>query len=391
VPKGFFRRADPLFEQKREERRHETAGRLIRIRVGAATAWFLFNCVFGLYGDHADFRQSLPLTGIYAAASLALYLGARRCPAVLRHSWMSLPLLDLSVIFLAQYRGTRIAWTPVGNAAFSVGILAILIVVAQLSMRVRNVLVTAAVAIALEVILMNRAGVGPYGWFASVIVLSTIGFSAAAAVEEFGILLRDVVTERARISREIHDTLAQGLAGICVQLENVATTLDDSPQTARRHLDRARDLARSSLAEARRSVWNLRQPLEAVALTDALDDAARRLTIDTGAHVQFDVIGAPRRLAAEVEANLLRIAQEALTNASKHANANNIEVQLRFERRHVFLRVRDDGRGFDTDVALAVDMTRFGLAGMRERAEQMGGSLHVWSQHGLGTEVTLAV
>jgi signal transduction histidine kinase len=181
------------------------------------------------------------------------------------------------------------------------------------------------------------------------------------------------------------------MAGICVQLENVATTLEDSPDVARKHLDRARGLARSSLAEARRSVWNLRQPTEAVALSAALYDAVQRLTVDTGAQVQFDVIGAPRRLSTEMEANLLRIAQEALTNASKHARASVIEVELRFERQHVFLRVRDDGRGFDPGVSFAVDMSRFGLTGMQERAEQMGGSLQVRSQRGLGTEVTLAV
>jgi signal transduction histidine kinase len=392
VFKGLYRRTDPLLEQKRQERRFETARRLIRIRIGAATAWFLFNGVFGLYGDHADLRRVLPVTAVYAAASLALYLASRRFPAVLRHSWMSIPLLDLWVIFLTQYLGTPVAWSPVGNAAFSVSILAILVVVAQLSMRIRNVFLTAGVAIVLEVILMMRAGLGPYGWFGALIVLSVIGVAAAAVVEEFSTLLRDVVDERARISREIHDTLAQGLAGICVQLEIVATTLKDSSDIAQEHLDRARGLARSTLAEARRSVWDLRQPVEpAAALERALQEAVQRVTIGTRARIQFDVSGVPRRLSADVEANVLRIAQEALANASKHADASTIQVKLRFEPRRVFLRVTDDGRGFDPEGSFAIDVPRFGLTGMLERAEQVGGSLEVRSEEGFGTEVTLAV
>ena len=386
------RQPQPLLEQKRQERRYETAGRLIHIRMAAATIWFLFNCVFGLYAGYDELAVNVPVTGVYGALSLALVLASRGSSIVLRHSWMAIPLLDLPVIFLAQLRGIPIAGTPIGYACFSIGLLAILVVVAQLSMRVRNVLLTTAVAIVVEIVLMIRGGLGPYWWIAALIVLSTIGFAASSVVDEFSILLRDVVAERTRISREIHDTLAQGLAGICVQLEGVASTMRDSPEAAWQHLDRAREAARSSLDEARRSVWNLRQPSEAASLPHALHEAVQRLTTDTPAQVRFQVIGAPRRLPAVVEANVLRIAQEALTNASKHAGAGLIDVELRFlSGGHLFLRIRDDGRGFDPHGSFAAGASHFGLTGMHERAEQLGALLNVQSEKGRGTEITLAV
>lgn len=385
------RHPQPLLEQKRQERRYETAGRLIRIRITAATLWFLFNCVFGFYAGYDELAVNVPVTGVYWAISLALVLAGRGFSAVLRHSWLAIPFLDLPVIFLAQLRGIPIAGTPMGYACFSIGLLAILVVIAQLSMRVRNVLLTTAVAIVLEIVLLMRGGLGPYWWIAALIVLSTIGFAASAVVDEFSSLLHDVVAERTRISREIHDTLAQGLAGISVHLEGVASTMGDSPEAARRHLDRARETARSSLDEARRSVWNLRRPPEAVSLSHGLREAVQRLTADTPAQVRFRVIGTPRRLPAEVEANVLRIAQEALANASKHAGAARIDIELRFRRGgRLFLTIRDDGRGFDPDASFAA-ASRFGLTGMHERAEQLGAMLSVQSREGRGTEITLAV
>lgn len=200
------------------------------------------------------------------------------------------------------------------------------------------------------------------------------------------LLRRDLAAERTRIAREIHDTLAQGLAGVSLQLENVADTMGTSSDTARRHLDRARELVQSSLAEAREAIYCLRS---GSALPLALSAVAQRLSPETSARIGVQVTGAPRLLPPHVETNLVLIAQEAIRNAIKHADASEIHVVLRFESRRVLLCVRDDGRGFavDRDAGTA----HFGLEGMRERAGGIGGSLAVRTAPGLGTEIEVAV
>jgi signal transduction histidine kinase/ligand-binding sensor domain-containing protein len=201
-----------------------------------------------------------------------------------------------------------------------------------------------------------------------------------------------VLQERNRIAREIHDNLAQEILGISVQLEIVARTMASAPDAARKHLDRARALVRSSVAEARRYVWDLRsQSLDERDLPAALAEMTRRLTAESGVQTQFNVSGTFRPLAPQVENNLLRIGQEAVGNAVRHAQAKTVTVSLDFGAREVRLEVKDDGRGFD---AASYDGGRgghFGLVGMRERAEQMGGRAEVRSEPGQGTEVTVRV
>lgn len=199
-----------------------------------------------------------------------------------------------------------------------------------------------------------------------------------------------VLAERGRIAREIHDTLAQGFVGIGVQLETVAKLQSVSAELARQHLDRARILVRSSLAEARRSVWALRaQALERSDLAGALAEVARQLSgpIEVAVHVS----GSRRRLPAEVENNLLRIGQEALTNAVRHARAQQVRVDLRFGEGRVRLSVRDDGHGFDADSAQRASSEHFGLAGIRERVQNLGGELSLLSRQGEGAELIVEV
>ncbi len=195
-----------------------------------------------------------------------------------------------------------------------------------------------------------------------------------------------VLAERNRIAREIHDTLAQGFAGISVQLESVNETMIDSPGVAKNHLDKARTLVRTSLAEARRSVWDLRSTLlEEDDLAEALARIAQQLSAAGAAEVE--VTGDRRRLSAAIENNLLHIGREALTNAVKHAYASRIRVEINFEKELVRVRVRDDGRGFDTLSSNGAG--GFGLISMRERAEQIGANLSIESAPGEGTEVTV--
>jgi ligand-binding sensor domain-containing protein/signal transduction histidine kinase len=199
-----------------------------------------------------------------------------------------------------------------------------------------------------------------------------------------------VLGERTRIAREIHDNLAQEMAGLSIQLEVVARTMPPGADAAMSSLDRARRQVRHGIAEARRYVWDLRSPaLENNDLPTALAETARRLTHDTAIHAQVEVNGTFRPLAQSVEGNLLRIGQEAINNAVKHAQAQRILVNLVFDARRVQLIVRDDGRGFNNQVNGRDG--HFGLIGMKERAEQIGGTLSVQSSEGAGTEVVADV
>lgn len=201
-----------------------------------------------------------------------------------------------------------------------------------------------------------------------------------------------VIAERNRIAREIHDTLAQGFAGISVQLEVLNDRLHDAPTALRRHLDLARDLVRSSLDEARRSVWNLRaQALEESGLGEALGRLGQQLT--AGGKVRFDhrVEGIPRTLPVDVENSLLRIGQEAITNAVRHADASHITLLLTYLDEGVRIVVIDDGKGFDPDTVRPSMQGGFGVSGIRERAHAMHASLRIARESGRGTRLEISV
>jgi signal transduction histidine kinase len=195
-----------------------------------------------------------------------------------------------------------------------------------------------------------------------------------------------VLEERHRMSREIHDTVAQGLTGTSIHLESVAEMIYLAPEVANEHLSRARQLVRSSLAEARRLVWDLRpRILEGENLGTALTSMAREL--EKGTRIRVQVRGAVRPLPQPVESHLLRIGQEALTNAIKHAQAGQIRVDLRFAEECVRLRIKDNGRGFDTQAAAEADGGHLGLISLRERAAHIGARLTINSRPGGGTRV----
>lgn len=200
-----------------------------------------------------------------------------------------------------------------------------------------------------------------------------------------------VLQERNRMAREIHDTLAQGLTGIIIQLEAAQDMLADAPQAAMEHVVRAQDLARGSLTEARRSVQALRPlALEDADLATAIAQAAEQMTSGTGTRARVSVTGiAPDFLTADIQSNLLRIATEALTNALKHARADVVGIDLVYESDCVTLSVRDNGRGFVPHSPQTG--AGFGLTGMWERAERIGGKFNLVSHRGEGTEVKVVV
>ncbi|MFE9362498.1 sensor histidine kinase [Streptomyces sp. NPDC006978] len=200
-----------------------------------------------------------------------------------------------------------------------------------------------------------------------------------------------VADERSRLAAEIHDTLAQGLTGIIAQLQAVTST--DDPARSREHLDRASALARHSLGEARRSVHNL---VPSALERDDLPGALRRTVDDwagrTGARADLTVTGTVEPLHDEVGATLLRIAEEALANAARHAGAARAGVTLSYMGDEITLDVRDDGCGFDpAALPPRSGAGGFGLGGMRARAERIAGTVEVESEPGLGTAVSARV
>jgi len=201
-----------------------------------------------------------------------------------------------------------------------------------------------------------------------------------------------VLEERTRIAREFHDTLEQELAAITIQLDTVAAQFDDAPSEARQMLELARTMTRRSLFEARRSVWDLRSHLlENSNLVTALSEVTKLMATSSRLRVDVLTSGELRKLAAPVENNLLRIAQEALTNAIKHAQASQIIVKLDYEPSRVCLRVCDDGVGFDTTCHATIYGGHFGLLDMSERAEKIGGVFSMISASGQGTEIIVGV
>ena len=200
-----------------------------------------------------------------------------------------------------------------------------------------------------------------------------------------------VLQERMRLAREIHDTLAQGFVGIGSQLDALGIKLNgDDPRIVRQHLDVARKMVSHSLTEARRSVMDLRaSELDGQSLATAVIVGTQQWVAGSAVRVSVEVSGDPRKLSQDIEHNLLRIAQEAVTNALKHADPRMIWVKLEFENSRVRLRIKDDGRGFEPACVLSGRDGHFGILGMRERAQRLGGELDLTSCP--GTETTIEV
>jgi len=231
----------------------------------------------------------------------------------------------------------------------------------------------------------------------------TIGAQAALALENLRLLEEarktgrqaGVLRERQRMAHEIHDTLAQGFTSIVMNLEAAEGDVPPSSTRAQHHLDQARLTARESLTEARRLVWALRpEPLEDASLPEALGRLAERWSTESGISVGVSTTGTPCPLPSEVEAALFRVAQEALNNVRKHARgASRVALTLSYMGETVALDARDDGAGFDP--AREAERVRdresggFGLKGMRERVEGVGGVLSVESALGEGSTLTV--
>ncbi|MGA8528099.1 MAG: two-component regulator propeller domain-containing protein [Acidobacteriaceae bacterium] len=250
-------------------------------------------------------------------------------------------------------------------------------------------------------------------WFRLLLALAVIGLSYAAWRRRLLRVEREfqaVLGERARIAREIHDTLAQGFVAVSVQLELVKQLMRASAEAAQEQLEHTQTLVRSSLEEARTSIWELRSQSaeredlaarilrmaeEVVARSAVLHPSAEDAAAAQGANgsgnakharVQMQVSGTNHPLGANVERELMRIARESVVNAVRHGHPETITLRLEFDGGWFAMEVRDDGRGFAGAPADG-GSGHYGIVGMRERAAAIGASLSVESDAGEGTRV----
>jgi signal transduction histidine kinase len=200
-----------------------------------------------------------------------------------------------------------------------------------------------------------------------------------------------VLAERNRMAREIHDHLAQGFTGVMLQLEAAEARLSrmqGDPEPILSRLEHARNLAASSLQEARRSVLALRpRKPEGTDLLGAMKTLADRLLAGTDIQVELAQTGRSHALPKRLEEDLLRMAQELLTNALRHGHARWVRCTLNFERHTVSLSIQDDGRGFDP----TAEASGYGMRSIRETIQQWQGHLDIESSDGLGSHITLTL
>lgn len=198
--------------------------------------------------------------------------------------------------------------------------------------------------------------------------------------------------ERSRIARELHDTLEQGLTGLSLQMKAMETDLNTTPHPVRKRLECARQMLRQSRALARNAIRELRSeavPFVSEGLIEGLKRVAESWRQSGALSVTLDVVGNPHPLPPSVENHLVGIGTEAMTNAVKHGRAKAIHVTIVFRAAEVVVCVKDNGVGFDPERHLGQTSGCFGLLGMRERAREVRGELHIRSQPGQGAEVTV--
>jgi len=241
-------------------------------------------------------------------------------------------------------------------------------------------------------------------------VVATVAFLIAAAVitslvsrlketmeRQFDMRLEERVNERTRIARDLHDTLLQSFQGLLLRFQTVHELFPTHPAEAGQILESAIDQTAQAITEGRNAVQGLRASTAerndlAKAITTLGEQLAGEASSHTAVGLQVDVEGTPRTLHPIVRDEIYRIASEALRNAFRHAEAKQIEVELRYDERQFRLRIRDDGKGTDPTFLTAGGRAgHFGLHGMRERAKLLGGKLTVWTAPKSGTEIELGV
>jgi len=241
-------------------------------------------------------------------------------------------------------------------------------------------------------------------WFLALCVAASIALlwtlyrlRVRQLAHEFDMTLNARVNERTRIARELHDTLLQSFHGLLLRFQTVLDLLPARPAEARDMLGGAIDQTANAITEGREAVEGLRASTQesndlALAIRKLGEECGVDETVAHSVAFRVDVEGAPRPLHPIVRDEIYRIAGEALRNAFQHSGGSQIEVEIRYDERQLRVRVRDDGKGIDADVlAEQGRQGHYGLRGMRERIDVLGGKLSVWSALGEGTEVELSI
>jgi signal transduction histidine kinase/streptogramin lyase len=240
-------------------------------------------------------------------------------------------------------------------------------------------------------------------WFEALVVGACLTLLWAAyqvrvrrIAHEFDLRLDERVNERTRVARELHDTLLQSFHGVLFRFQAAVNMLPEHPAEAKHKFESAIDRAAQAITEGRDAIQGLRASTVvtnelAVAITTLGDELAASGVNGNGTIVDVAVQGTPRDLHPILRDDIYRIAGEALRNGFRHAHARRIEVEITYDDRQFRLQVRDDGKGIDRAVQADQRRGHFGLPGMRERAELVGGRLDVWSEVGVGTEIDLTI
>jgi signal transduction histidine kinase len=212
------------------------------------------------------------------------------------------------------------------------------------------------------------------------------------ARKESELQFKAVLSERTRLAQELHDTLEQTLTGVALQLDTASKLFQNKPEIASHHLELAREFVGQGQVDVHRSVWDLRSRiLEEFDLPGALEASCKQLTNGSELSIEVTTKGRVRPLPDTLEENLLRIAQEAMTNVVKHSQATAAAIELDYGPKNVFLRIKDNGGGFDLKEHAGASNGHFGLLGISERAKRLGAELKIQSEPGQGTLVEVQV
>jgi signal transduction histidine kinase len=346
----------------------------LSVTLAAMVPWYLVVGRPQIYGGLVSARSWAYLVGISALLGVAVYLSP--------NAWFLAFAISPQCFFMLPFRQAMYA-VLMFNAVAAV----VLIVRHPGQDVVSQALLNAGFGIGLAFV---------YGRFANTIIdqsqerADLIGQLEATRAELASVHHQaGTLAERQRLAGEIHDTLAQGFSSVIMLLQAAETGLGpDTAEPARRQISLAAETARENLAEARGLVAALAPAdLASGNLPGALRRVTERLGAETGIEVTFTEDGEPRPLPATLDVVLLRVAQEALANVRKHAEARTARVSLRYTGGAVSLQISDDGRGYAVDGATS----GYGLRGMRERLGQVNGRIEVTSGPGAGTCVRAEV
>jgi ligand-binding sensor domain-containing protein/signal transduction histidine kinase len=233
------------------------------------------------------------------------------------------------------------------------------------------------------------------GWFLALCTL----FLLACALAAYRLRLRQVharyqavLDERNRVAREMHDTVIQGCASVSALLEAVVSIRANESSSRRQLIDVARAQVRATVDEARRAIWNLRQSgANSPAIGSLIDQMGQQVSHASRVPVRLETSGKPVSLDPAVEHDILMVTREAVYNAVRHGSPREVRIEVHYEDDKIRVRVLDDGCGFDPGEVLSAPGDHFGLVGMRERTERLGGRFDVRSITGQGTELLVEV